>query len=125
MPRRLPEARKRSRRADTSDRFVAYRKSGPLTRINILAQMSIRASSLGDEVRVVVGQANNESHTDKTDGRGRVCVSRGASHRLRKDGSADRQLDNQARTRNSGEDPGQDPSDALGWNISTSLFMTL
>jgi hypothetical protein len=63
---------------------VAYRKSGPLTRINILAQTSIRASSLGDEVRVVIGQANSASHTDRTDGSGSVCVSRGASHRLRK-----------------------------------------
>lgn len=65
---------------------MAYRKSGPLTRINILAQMSTKASSLGDDVRVVIGQANNESHTDKTDGRGRVCVSRGASHRLKRMG---------------------------------------
>lgn len=86
MPLSFPETRKRSRRVDTSGRFVAYRKSGPLTRINMLAQTSIRASSFADEVRVVIGQVNNESHTDKTDGRGRACVSRGAIHRLRKDG---------------------------------------
>lgn len=115
----------KSQEEQTSDRFVAYRKSGPLTRINILAQMSTSASSLGDEVRVVIEQANNESHTDKTDGKGSVCVSKGASHRLRKDGSADRQSVNQVHTRNSGEGLGQDPSDALGWNISMSLFMTL
>lgn len=63
---------------------MAYRKSGPLTRINILVQTSIRASSLADEARVVIGQENNASHTDRTDGSGSVCVSRGASHRLRK-----------------------------------------
>jgi hypothetical protein len=62
---------------------VAYRKSGPLTRISILVQISSRASSLADEVRVVIGQENNASHTDKTDGSGSVCVSKGASHRLR------------------------------------------
>lgn len=63
---------------------MAYRKSGPLTRISILVQTSTRASSLADEVRVVIGQANNASHTDRTDGSGSVCVSKGASHRLRK-----------------------------------------
>lgn len=63
---------------------MAYRKSGPLTRISILVQISTRASSLADEVRVVIGQANNASHTDKTDGSGSACVSRGASHRLGK-----------------------------------------
>jgi hypothetical protein len=73
-------------------RCGTYRKSGPLTRINILVQMSTRASSLGDEDLVAIGQENNESHTDRTDGRGNACVSKGASHRLRKDGSAGRQL---------------------------------
>jgi hypothetical protein len=94
-------------------RCGTYRKSGPLTRINILVQMSTRASSLGDEDRVVIGQENNESHMDRTDGRGNVCVSNGASHRLRKDGSAGRQLVNQTRTRSSGEVLGQDPLNAL------------
>jgi hypothetical protein len=65
---------------------VAYRKSGPLTRISILVQISTRASSLADEARVVIGQANNASHTDRTDASGSVCVSKGASHRLRKYG---------------------------------------
>lgn len=84
MPYFLPEAETLSARDERNDRCVAYRKSGPLTRINILVQISIRASSLADEVRVAIGQANNESHTARTDGSGSVCVSRGASHRLHK-----------------------------------------
>ncbi len=63
---------------------MTYQKSGHLTRINILVQISIRAASLADEVRVVIGQANSASHTDRTDGSGSVCVSNGANHRLRK-----------------------------------------
>jgi hypothetical protein len=93
-------------------RCETYRKSGPLTRISILVHMSTRASSLGDEDRVVIGQENNESHTDRTDGRGNVCVSNGASHRLRKDRSVGRQPVNQIRTRSSGEVLGQDPLNA-------------
>jgi hypothetical protein len=84
VPYCLPEAETWSAKDERSDRCVAYRKSGPLTRINILVQISTRASSLADDVRVAIGQANKESHTDRTDGSGSVCVSRGASHRLRK-----------------------------------------
>jgi hypothetical protein len=84
----LPETNIPSEKDETEDYCIAYRKSGPLAQINILAQMSSRVSSLGDEPRVAIGQANNESQTDRRDGSGRVCVSRGASHRLSKEGSA-------------------------------------
>ena len=84
MPHCLPEADIQSARDERSVHWVAYRKSGPLTRISILVQISTRASSLADEVRVVIGQANNTSHADRADGSGSVCVSRGASHRLHK-----------------------------------------
>jgi hypothetical protein len=57
------------------------RKSGPLRRISMLAQISSRASSLGEESRVIIGQTNSESQTDSTDESGSVCVSMGASHR--------------------------------------------
>ena len=67
MPLCLPEAGTQSARDKRSDYCVAYRKSGPLTRISILVQISTRASSLAGEVRVVIGQANNTSHTDRTD----------------------------------------------------------
>lgn len=80
----LPEAVIQSARDRRSDYCGAYRKSGPLTRISILVQISTKASSLADEVRVVIGQANNASHTDRTDGSGSVWVSKGANHRLRK-----------------------------------------
>jgi hypothetical protein len=48
----------------------------------MLAQISSRASSLGEESRVIIGQTNSESQTDSTDESGSVCVSMGASHRL-------------------------------------------
>jgi hypothetical protein len=76
------------RKGGCERRCGTYRKSGPLTRINILVQMSIKASSLGEEDGVVIEQENNESHTDRADGSGSACVSKGASHRLHKDGSA-------------------------------------
>jgi hypothetical protein len=79
-----------SEREETDDRYLAYRKSGPLVRINILVPMSSRASSFGDESRVAMGQANNASQTDRRDGNGSVCVNRGASHRLSKERSANR-----------------------------------
>ena len=63
---------------------MTYRKSGPLRRISMLAQKSSKASSLGEEPRVAIGQTNSESQTDKTDESGSVCVSMGASHRLHK-----------------------------------------
>ena len=101
---------------------MAYRKSGPLTRINILAQISIKASSFADEAPVVIGHANNTSHTDRTDGSGSVCVSRGASHRLRMRGQRIVNWTNQTRTRSSGEVLDQDPSNASKRKVSMILF---
>jgi hypothetical protein len=84
----LSETKTMSEEEETDDHYLAYRKSCPLVRINILVPMSSRASSLGDDSRVTMGQANNASHTDRRDGSGSVCVNRGASHRLNKVGSA-------------------------------------
>jgi len=67
----------------------------------MLAQTSTRASSLGEEFRVVIGQTNSESQTDRAEDRGSVWVSMGASHRLdNKRVSEPARVSNRARTKN-------------------------
>jgi hypothetical protein len=93
---------------ETDDRYLAYRRSRPLVRINILVPMSSRASSLGDDSRVTMGQANNASHTDRRDGSGSVCVNRGASHRLIRSGQRIIGMSTRVRTKSNAAVLGQD-----------------
>ena len=61
-----------------------HRKRAARARISIAVQISKRYSSFGVLSRSLIGQENNASQTTRTDDTGKVCVSKGASQRLRR-----------------------------------------